>query len=78
MGTQSGKEHCCSGDLPGAQCGSAIDYCDIEDGQLWAGNSEYESRVNFCPYCGRKAADQLVVVEKRELSGGGIEWKVKT
>ncbi len=28
---------------------------EAEDGKLWAGNEEYGSRVNFCPFCGYKA-----------------------
>lgn len=39
------------------QCGPAIHYCkeDEEYGFLWAGNGEYETMVNFCPFCGYKA-----------------------
>mgnify|MGYP001586198926 CR=1 FL=1 len=36
--------------------GPAIEYCHgRDDGSLWAGNSEYGTRVNFCPFCGLKA-----------------------
>lgn len=35
--------------------GPAINYCrEYDDGKLFAGNSEYESQVNFCPICGYK------------------------
>jgi len=45
-----------------AECGPAITYCKSdEDGYLWAGNFEYETMVNFCPFCGKKA-------EKKALS----------
>lgn len=36
--------------------GQAIEECDErEDGTLWAGNGEYGTRVNFCPFCGYSA-----------------------
>lgn len=44
--------HRCEGDLPHANCGPAIVDCVEKDGKLWAGNGEYDSLVNFCPYCG--------------------------
>lgn len=54
--------HRCEGDLPKAAYGDAIRYCfEGEDGKLWITNEEYASQVNFCPYCGYKAA---VAVEK--------------
>ena len=36
--------------------GDAITYCYTapNGGGMWAGNDEYESRVNFCPFCGEK------------------------
>lgn len=36
--------------------GVAADYCEEADGKLWIGNGEYRSQVNYCPYCGFKAA----------------------
>ena len=40
--------------------GSAIDYCkEYDDEKLFAGNTEYESQVNFCPICGYKAKIQI-------------------
>ena len=36
--------------------GQALDGCwEDESGELWAGNGEYSSRVNYCPFCGFKA-----------------------
>lgn len=38
--------------------GKAINTDEIveqPDGSLWAGNDEYGTRVNFCPFCGYKA-----------------------
>lgn len=40
--------------------GLAVDYCqENEHGELWVGNGEYASRVNFCPFCGYKAPLQV-------------------
>jgi len=33
--------------------------------ELWVGNGEYESQVNYCPFCGKKAEVQ---VEKHEIA----------
>ncbi len=42
--------------FPSAGYGPAIDECrEDEDGRLWAFNSEYETQVNFCPFCGHEA-----------------------
>lgn len=36
--------------------GTAVDEVLGEDeGELWIGNGEYWTRVNFCPFCGYKA-----------------------
>ncbi len=32
-----------------------LDCTENEDGELWAGNGEYDTQVNFCPACGHKA-----------------------
>jgi hypothetical protein len=41
--------------------GPAVTSCnETEGGSLWVGNIEYESRVNFCPFCGFKARQQIV------------------
>ena len=40
--------------------GAAIIYCgEIDDGILQCGNGEYETRVNYCPFCGYKAKSQV-------------------
>lgn len=35
--------------------GNAYDTCYEQDDKLWVTNGEYESQVNFCPFCGEKA-----------------------
>lgn len=43
-----------------AAYGHAIDHCyEDEDGLLWASNTEYESQINYCPFCGYKAKIQI-------------------
>lgn len=43
------------------QAGHAIDSCEEDEHAfLWAGNGEYESMVNFCPFCGYKAKRSAV------------------
>ena len=37
--------------------GHAIISCYEQDGKLWAGNGEYTTEVNFCPFCGCKLYD---------------------
>jgi hypothetical protein len=40
--------------------GPAVEECsENEQGEFWAGNNEYSSRVNFCPFCGEKAPAQV-------------------
>ena len=29
-------------------------------GTFWTGNKEYESQVNYCPFCGAKAPTQVL------------------
>lgn len=42
--------------------GEAIENCiEREDGSFWVGNGEYGSRVNYCPFCGAEAPDQMEV-----------------
>ena len=61
--------HRCEERYDSTQCGPAIDYCYEErDGTLWAGNGEYESMVNYCPFCGRKAR------KPAETTEGGTTW----
>ncbi len=54
------RHHCEPGSVPHGAYGSAIDYC-FEDkrGAFWVTNGEYESRVNFCPFCSEKAPAQV-------------------
>lgn len=36
--------------------GAAITTCFTNlNGEMWVTNMEYESQVNFCPFCGKKA-----------------------
>lgn len=52
--------HRCQGCLPYVGYGTAIDICcEEENGELWVNNGEYDSQVNFCPYCGYKAKIQI-------------------
>jgi len=40
--------------------GAAIETCIEDDGgRLWCSNSEYATRVDFCPFCGYKAPNQV-------------------
>ena len=52
------------------RCGHAVTYCEEtacgndspqahEAGTLFAGNGEYESQVNYCPFCGYKASEPV-------------------
>lgn len=50
------KKHSCEKGLPYGAYGSAICDCvENSEGELWVGNGEYKSQVNFCPFCGFKA-----------------------
>lgn len=41
--------------------GVAIEEChETESGELWAGNGEYSTRINYCPFCGYKANNQII------------------
>ena len=70
--TVKGPNDCCVhreyADLKSDSYGRAIYSCyerEVEGGkELWVGNNEYESQVNYCPYCGKKAEIQVV---KREV-----------
>jgi hypothetical protein len=42
-------------DAPARLYGEAISECYEEDGIFWVGNREYETAVNYCPFCGMKA-----------------------
>ncbi len=59
--------HSCDSLLPFGGYGSAIDNCcENETGELWVGNGEYASQVNFCPYCGFKAKKGVNCTNKEE------------
>lgn len=46
--------------FPSGGFGAAIEVCyEGEDGRLWAGNSEYCTRVNYCPFCGYAAKERV-------------------
>lgn len=51
--------------------GPAIEWCREYDGVFIVGNSEYATRVNFCPFCGAKApkqsAGELAKVESKVI-----------
>lgn len=59
--------HECSGEgFPTGVNGEAIGLCyEHENGELWVGNSEYESQVSFCPYCGFKARVPAAIIPER-------------
>lgn len=45
--------------------GTAISYSYIdEDGNMWVGNEEYESQVNFCPWTGTPAPKQMDILRE--------------
>jgi len=52
--------HYCDGRLPFGLWGQAILNCREEDGQFWVENGEYSSQVNYCPFCGAKAPEQVI------------------
>lgn len=52
--------HVCQGYLPVGGYGAAVTCCvEDEEGKLWVANGEYESQVNYCPYCGFRASTQV-------------------
>lgn len=56
------KGHACVVFSPARSCGTAVKYCVEYEGieeVFWAGNGEYETQVNFCPFCGTKAPVQI-------------------
>lgn len=62
--------------------GPAIDECRLdEDGHLVAGNDEYSSFVNFCPFCGARAPKGIPApppAPKVGPTGSPIlEWEVR-
>ncbi len=56
--------HTCEGQLPHRPYGPAIIYCmETDTGHFLCGGEEYESEVNYCPYCGAKAPTQVEIKE---------------
>ena len=57
------RHNCCppSWVFPCSDDGDAIKCCiDIDgDGNFWVCNDELETRINFCPYCGKRSQDQI-------------------
>lgn len=53
--------HCCAQSKSGGY-GGAVDVCfETDDSELWVGNGEYASQVNFCPWCGYEAKVKVTV-----------------
>jgi hypothetical protein len=58
--------HNCEYEYPEAAYGAAVDYCkENSRGEFWIGNEEYETRVNFCPFCGVAAPNPVSVEDLR-------------
>lgn len=65
--------HECGGVFPGwdGDFSQAVWYCcEDSQGRFVAGNEEYDSMVNFCPYCGEKAPVQ---VEIKSMADHGLK-----
>lgn len=48
--------HFCQANTRHRAYGPALSYCYQDEEGMWAGNGEYESQVNFCPYCGQSSS----------------------
>lgn len=45
---------------PNGLWGPAVEYTRVDSlGKMWAGNGEYETQVNYCPFSGVKAPVQM-------------------
>ena len=44
--------------------GAVFECLEGIDGKLFVNNGEYGSRVNYCPYCGYKAKNQMKMKSK--------------
>jgi hypothetical protein len=60
--------HHCEGMTNEDNYGGAINECEeYDNGSLWVTNDEYDSQVNYCPFCGYKAKLQAIIQDyKRE------------
>ena len=56
--------HRCEFNTPSDNYGPAITECWEEDDELWVGNGEYYSQVNFCPFCGYKVSKSIYRPER--------------
>lgn len=53
--------HECGINSPEDAYGAALTGCfENKKGELWAGNGEYGSQVNFCPQCGYEAKIKVI------------------
>ena len=60
--TSRNDRHSCEHMSPSSGYGGAISHCvEDEDGKFWVGNGEYESRVNYCPFCGVTAPTKFIL-----------------
>lgn len=65
MKVQAAKEgvdgHFCYQKTKAGMFGEAVTYCfEADDGWFWVGNFEYESAVEFCPFCGAHSQTILI------------------
>jgi hypothetical protein len=64
------KMHKCTYDeteVPHGGYGPAVFYCIEEDGIFHIGGDEYDSSVNYCPFCGEKAPVQSVAPKEEGM-----------
>ena len=53
---ESADGHSCYSKTKSGMYGEALSYCfEADDGLFWVGNFEYESAVEFCPFCGTQS-----------------------
>ncbi|WP_338667351.1 hypothetical protein [Pseudodesulfovibrio methanolicus] len=53
---ESADGHFCYVKTKAGMFGEAVSYCfEADDGWFWVGNYEYESAVEFCPFCGAQS-----------------------
>lgn len=61
--------HKCEGYLNHGKNDPAIEECyELQDGTLWAGDIDFLSQVNFCPYCGYKAKIPAIIYQPERLN----------